>query len=314
MSTQCDATMIDTFKNIYEYLKVLNIAPKFHILENECSKAVQKYIKSEKVEIQLVEPHNHQVNAAEPAVKEIKYHIISALATVERDFPIQIWEKFIPQIQDTLNLLRTSRQNASISSYQEMEGVFDFDKTPISILGSKSLSYIDPDTRAAWEQHAEDGLYIGRCPMHYRLLEFFITSMRSYQKTGTYKVMPMHCKVPIMSDQDKTIIAATELIESLRETTPSTDTDKSRHATTIADPTAIITDSPSQRVILSRSPRVANRIATTTPAPRVTGRATTETNQKTTRNNTPIPPPTACHALYQTPRSTHSSPRKHSAN
>ena len=81
-----------------------------------------------------------------------------------------------------------------------MEGVFDFNKTPISILGYKLLAYIDPDTRAAWEKHAEDGFYIGRCPAHYRLLEFFITSMRSYRKTGTYTVMPMHCKVPTMSD------------------------------------------------------------------------------------------------------------------
>ena len=42
MATRCDATMIDTFKNIYEYLKVRNLAPKLHILDNECSKAVQK--------------------------------------------------------------------------------------------------------------------------------------------------------------------------------------------------------------------------------------------------------------------------------
>ena len=130
-----------------------------------------------------------------------------------------------------------------------------------------------------------------------------------------------------MSDQDNTIIAATELIESLRSTAPRAATDKSRHATTISDLTAIITDSPSQRVKMRRYPRVANRIATTKPAPRVAGRATTATNltstrvvqatqyvhQRTTKNNnpfppppvpSPIPPPTACHALYQTPLST----------
>ena len=71
MATQCDATMIYTFKNIYEYLKARNLAPKLHILDNKCSKAVQKYVKSEKLEIQLVEPHNHRVNAAEPEVKTI---------------------------------------------------------------------------------------------------------------------------------------------------------------------------------------------------------------------------------------------------
>ena len=173
----------------------------------------------------------------------------------------------------------------------------------------------------AWEQHADDGFYIERFPIHYRLLEFFIASIHSYQKTGTYQIVPMHCKVPTMSDQYKTIIAATDLMESLRETAPSAAADKSWHATTIADLTAIITDSQSQRVRLRRSPRVAKRIATTTPAPRVAERATTVTNftslrvlqatqdvhQQTTRNNTPfppppvpysIPPPTVCHALY----------------
>ena len=54
LATRCNATMIDTFKYIYEYLKVRNLAQKLHILDNECSKAVQKYVKSEKVEIQLV--------------------------------------------------------------------------------------------------------------------------------------------------------------------------------------------------------------------------------------------------------------------
>ena len=34
MVTRCDATMIDNFKDIYEYLKVRNLAPKLHILDN----------------------------------------------------------------------------------------------------------------------------------------------------------------------------------------------------------------------------------------------------------------------------------------
>ena len=51
MATRCDTTMIDTFKEIYEYLKVRNLAPKLHILNNECSKAVQKYVKAERVAI-----------------------------------------------------------------------------------------------------------------------------------------------------------------------------------------------------------------------------------------------------------------------
>ena len=66
------------------------------MLENKCSQAVQAYIKKEDVRIQLVEPHNHQVNATEPAIKATKYHIITGLQTVNPECPLQLWEKFIP--------------------------------------------------------------------------------------------------------------------------------------------------------------------------------------------------------------------------
>ena len=149
--------------------------------------------------------------------------------------------------------------------------------------------------------------------------------------------MTMHCKVPTISDQDKTIFSTTDLIEFLRETAPSAETDKSWHATTTTDLTAIITDRPSQRVRLRRSPRLANLIATTTPVPRVSGRATTETNltsprvvqgtqyvhQRTTRNNTNfhrhqyhlqfLHQQPAMQYTRQ-PTTQNSYPRKHSAN
>ena len=53
-------------------------------MENECSKAVQTFIKEQDVPIQLVEPGNYRVNAAEMGVKTGKYHLISSLATVAK--------------------------------------------------------------------------------------------------------------------------------------------------------------------------------------------------------------------------------------
>ena len=54
-----------------------------------------------------------------------------------------------------------------------MEGPFDFNRTPISILGNKSIAYLDPSDRASWQPHGIDCWYTARCPMHYRQLEFF---------------------------------------------------------------------------------------------------------------------------------------------
>ena len=90
MKGMYDLDMIAVFKEIYEELELRNCKPKLHVLDNQCSKAVKSYIKKENVNIQLIEPYNHRVNAAEPAVKTAKYHIIADLGTVNVNCPLQL--------------------------------------------------------------------------------------------------------------------------------------------------------------------------------------------------------------------------------
>ena len=71
------------FNYIYEYLTERGHKPRLHILDNQCSKAIKKLIKRTKTKYQLVEPHNHRVNAAEPAVKAVKYHMLATFATMD---------------------------------------------------------------------------------------------------------------------------------------------------------------------------------------------------------------------------------------
>ena len=66
------------------------------MLDNECSKAVKNFIRNNDTDIQLVEPHNHRVNAAETTIKSTKYHMIAGLQTVDPDCPLQLWSKFMP--------------------------------------------------------------------------------------------------------------------------------------------------------------------------------------------------------------------------
>ena len=112
--------MVAAFTSVYQELKTYGHKPALHVLDNECSRAVQSYIRSNKTEIQLVEPHNHRVNAAEVAVKAVKYHTLAHLATIDPDCPLQIWCKFVKQIQITLLLLRTSRIDKKKSAYEAL--------------------------------------------------------------------------------------------------------------------------------------------------------------------------------------------------
>jgi hypothetical protein len=98
------------------------------------------------MEIQLVPPHNHHVNADERAISTFKDHFVAALAIVDMLCPLQLWDKFLPQVKLMLNLLRFSHCNPLISSNHKLYGPFDFNKTPLAPLGTKALVYNDPTT------------------------------------------------------------------------------------------------------------------------------------------------------------------------
>ena len=74
--------MIEVFKDIYQMLQQKGSNPSLHVLDNKCLKAIKTFVADQKTVIQLVEPYNHRVNAAEVAVKTMNYQFIAALATV----------------------------------------------------------------------------------------------------------------------------------------------------------------------------------------------------------------------------------------
>jgi hypothetical protein len=108
MPSCTDASMVTVFTKVIGTLKSSGYTPALNVMDNECSAAVEKYIRSEKITIQLVPPHNHRVNATEQAIATFKEHFIAALATVDTHCPLQLWDEFLPQVKLTLNILRFS--------------------------------------------------------------------------------------------------------------------------------------------------------------------------------------------------------------
>ena len=130
-----------SYKEIYEYLGDRGCKPTLNVTDNEYSKAVQKYINSQGVDWQLVEPDNHRVNAAERAIQTIKNHFISGLCSVDKLFPLQLWCYLLAQAELTINLLQTSRIDPSKSAYEVLEGQFNYNSTPLTPPGTKALIY-----------------------------------------------------------------------------------------------------------------------------------------------------------------------------
>jgi hypothetical protein len=63
-----DTFIVEAFRTNIVYLTKWGFKPSFNIIDNVASKTVQTYLEDNDITIQLVEPHNHRVNAAEQAI------------------------------------------------------------------------------------------------------------------------------------------------------------------------------------------------------------------------------------------------------
>ena len=136
-------------------------------MDNQATKHIKQFLSENDCKLQLVEPHNHRVNAAERAIQTFKDAFIAALATTDVDFPLQLWVKLTPQVQTCLNLMRRSRINPSKLAQETLYGPYDWNRYPMVPLGCKAVVYEDGDTRGSWASRGVDGWYLGPSMDHY---------------------------------------------------------------------------------------------------------------------------------------------------
>ena len=117
-----DELIFAAYKKKFEYLESKGFRMKVNIMDNQATKIISSFLTSKECKLQLVEPHNHRMNAAERAIETWKDHFISALCTTDSAFPVQLWDRLTPQAQDTLNLMRQSRSDPTKSAYEVLEG------------------------------------------------------------------------------------------------------------------------------------------------------------------------------------------------
>ena len=69
-------------------------------MDNQATWHIKKILTENNCKLQIVEPHNHRVNAAERAIQTFKgvFIVIAALATTDSDFPLQLWDRLTPQV------------------------------------------------------------------------------------------------------------------------------------------------------------------------------------------------------------------------
>jgi hypothetical protein len=185
-----ETTIVRVFKEKIEYLTKRGFKPTFNIMDNVASKTVQKFLQDEDIGLQLVEPHNHRVNAAERAIQTFKNLFIGGISVCDEDFPTVLWSKLVRQCQDACNLLRTSRVHPKVSAYHVLEGVHDFNKVPWAPPGTRATIFNPPEIRTSWEPRALDAWYVSPAWQHYRNWLFYVPSTGGFARQDRLNFTP----------------------------------------------------------------------------------------------------------------------------
>jgi hypothetical protein len=182
-------------------------------MDNQATKHIKKILTKNKCKLQVVEPHNHCINATKHAIQMFKAAFIAALTITDSDFPLQLWDRLTPQVEDTLNMLCASRIDPTKSAYEISNGPYDWNRYPLAPLGCKAVVYEDGNTRGSWASHGVDAFYLGLAKDHYRRNHYYIPETKAYRISVSTELYPQNCLLPSMTSHQHFHVLTDELTE-----------------------------------------------------------------------------------------------------
>jgi hypothetical protein len=105
MKSRSASEWVKAYDLIHQELTSKGFKPKLQTLDNEASSALKNYFTNNEVEYQIVPPHWHRHNAAKRTIRTFKECFVAVLASVDPDFPLNLWDRLLPQAEMILNLL-----------------------------------------------------------------------------------------------------------------------------------------------------------------------------------------------------------------
>jgi hypothetical protein len=137
-------------------------------LDNEALQLLKLHLHDKDITFQLVPPYSHRRNTAERAIRSFKDHLIAGICSMDKVFPMHLWDRLLPQAVITLNMLRISRINPKLSSSTHIDAQYDYNRAPMAPPGTRIIAHETPNHRRTWAPHGQYGCYIGPALEHYR--------------------------------------------------------------------------------------------------------------------------------------------------
>ena len=220
MRSRTGPCILAAYQTVHARLVTAGLRPQLQRLDNECSSALKTFLRAEAVDFQLVPPRVHRRNAAERAIRTFKNHFIAGLCSVDKNFPLHLWDKLLPQAELTLNLLRGSRINPKLSAQAQMQGHFDFNRTPLAPPGIRVLVHIKPSDRTTWSPHGADGWYTGPALESYRCYTVWLWETRTTRLCDTLTWFPTKITMSIASSNDLILAGVHDILHALQNPSP----------------------------------------------------------------------------------------------
>jgi hypothetical protein len=122
--------MVRAFDLLIQSLIIRGLRLLLKHLENESPLALRNYITDQGIYYQLAPPHIHRRTNVESAIQTFKNHFVTGPCSVDPNFPLKLWDTFLPHATITLNILHKSRINPCMSAYDQLNGKYDFNGGP----------------------------------------------------------------------------------------------------------------------------------------------------------------------------------------
>ena len=214
-------SILAAFKVLHSQLIKAGIRPKLQRLDNECSDILKEFMVDQGIDYQLVPPHVHRRNAAERAIRTLKKHFIATLCATDPNFPLELWDRLLPQAVLSLNLMRGSRINPKLSAYAQLFGLFDYNRTPLAPPGTRAIIHDKPSNRDSWAAHGLDGWYLGPALESYRCYVCWITETRRERICDTVAFLPVHVTLPVATANDMILASLRDIVKALNSSAPN---------------------------------------------------------------------------------------------
>ena len=126
----------------------------------------------------------------------------------------------IPHAITTLNLLRQSQINPKLSKYAQLRGAFYYNAAPLAPPGTKIIVHEKPAVQGSWATRGINRWYIGGVFDHYRCHKLHVYKTAYTRISNTVEFILHSCRIPYRSLAENAPIAATKLINALKNPAP----------------------------------------------------------------------------------------------